>query len=250
MRLRKFANILFWMLAFLPLVAVIAAIPLLPDRIPSHFNFAGVIDRWGSKYEAFIVPCLTLLIMMSYRLVLRYCEKYERAYSICLWCFCASGLAFLSITAFQLYMGFTRTDVMSSQSPQALAIPSGSEFMTATYLLVPVITTIIGLVLNRKWPSDINPVIGYRSKRSMSSQAAWDFANKYSGKVMFLTGVTELFLTAMAITYIIGLTGLNLESSQVAVGIFLPQIVLLFFPIALTEYRLKKRFDKDGRAIS
>lgn len=27
----------------------------IPDTIPMHYNFAGKIDRWGSKYEVFIV---------------------------------------------------------------------------------------------------------------------------------------------------------------------------------------------------
>lgn len=40
----------------------LAALLFLPDSIPAHYNAAGVVDRWGSKYEilifpAFIVPC-------------------------------------------------------------------------------------------------------------------------------------------------------------------------------------------------
>lgn len=28
----------------------------IPDRIPGHYNGAGAVDRWGSKWELFILP--------------------------------------------------------------------------------------------------------------------------------------------------------------------------------------------------
>ena len=39
----------------------------IPDEIPGHFNGLGEVDRWGSKFELFILPCIGLFlwIMMS-----------------------------------------------------------------------------------------------------------------------------------------------------------------------------------------
>ena len=50
------------LLTVLSLIVPLAALLFLPDSIPAHYNAAGVVDRWGSKYEilifpAFIVPC-------------------------------------------------------------------------------------------------------------------------------------------------------------------------------------------------
>ena len=39
---------------------VLAALPFLPDSIPAHYNAAGQVDRWGSKYETLIFPALML----------------------------------------------------------------------------------------------------------------------------------------------------------------------------------------------
>ena len=44
------------LLILLTLIAPLAALPFLPDRIPAHYNAAGAVDRWGSKYEVLIFP--------------------------------------------------------------------------------------------------------------------------------------------------------------------------------------------------
>jgi len=33
----------------------------LPDKIPAHFNAAGIVDRWGNKSEMIILPVITAL---------------------------------------------------------------------------------------------------------------------------------------------------------------------------------------------
>lgn len=38
----------------------------LPNQVPAHFNLAGEVDRWGSKWELIILPIIggiTLIIM-------------------------------------------------------------------------------------------------------------------------------------------------------------------------------------------
>ena len=47
-----------WLLLFLsvaPFLIAFASIQFLPDQIPAHYNAAGEIDRWGSKYEQLIL---------------------------------------------------------------------------------------------------------------------------------------------------------------------------------------------------
>lgn len=31
----------------------------IPNEIPMHYNFAGEIDRWGSKYEMIFLPIIS-----------------------------------------------------------------------------------------------------------------------------------------------------------------------------------------------
>ncbi len=34
----------------------------MPEKVPMHYNFAGEIDRWGSKSEALLLPILALVL--------------------------------------------------------------------------------------------------------------------------------------------------------------------------------------------
>ena len=34
----------------------------LPEKLPGHYNFAGEIDRWGSRGELLIVPVVIALL--------------------------------------------------------------------------------------------------------------------------------------------------------------------------------------------
>ena len=56
----KTKKIIYFALMFLPLLITVAALPFLPEKIPAHYNFAGEIDRWGSKFETLIFPAVTI----------------------------------------------------------------------------------------------------------------------------------------------------------------------------------------------
>lgn len=42
----------------------LAALRVLPDRIPAHYDAAGQVTRWGSKYEVLIFPAFILLFAL------------------------------------------------------------------------------------------------------------------------------------------------------------------------------------------
>ena len=99
---------------------------------------------------------------------------------------------------------------------------------------------------SRSWawpPKKINEIYGYRTTRSMKSQAAWDFAQKYSAKLMTAFGIVLLAVSAGA-RWLQGQLELNHESMiayDVGVIAFLP--ILQVIPvIVMTELKLRKRF--------
>ena len=56
----KTKKTIYFLLMFLPLLITVFALPFLPEKIPAHYNFAGEIDRWGSKFETLIFPAVTI----------------------------------------------------------------------------------------------------------------------------------------------------------------------------------------------
>lgn len=49
-------------LAVLPSLLLLRAWSSLPDEIPVHFGISGRPDRWGRRWQAWIVPCVALVI--------------------------------------------------------------------------------------------------------------------------------------------------------------------------------------------
>jgi uncharacterized membrane protein len=91
----------------------------------------------------------------------------------------------------------------------------------------------VGLLTKLMPPKKINSFYGYRTARSMKSQAAWDEANTYSADLMLWAGISTLFLQAILFFSIGGH-----ESLLVSLGYYLLFIGVLIF---LTEKRLKQK---------
>ncbi len=52
---------LYWVLAVLPAIITLLVLPSMPDIVPAHYGASGQVNRYGSKYELFILPMLTLV---------------------------------------------------------------------------------------------------------------------------------------------------------------------------------------------
>ena len=68
-----------WIISFLPLVGTAVALLFMPDVVPMHYNAAGEIDRWGSKYENLLLPLIVLLLALLVTLLIRVFEKKAAA---------------------------------------------------------------------------------------------------------------------------------------------------------------------------
>lgn len=44
----------------------------IPDKIPGHYNAAGVIDRWGNKGELLVVPCIAWIMYIGLSVIERF----------------------------------------------------------------------------------------------------------------------------------------------------------------------------------
>lgn len=58
-----------WGIALLPLTATAAAVNFLPEKVPTHYNAAGEIDKWGSRNTSFIFPIVILLLAAFFEYV-------------------------------------------------------------------------------------------------------------------------------------------------------------------------------------
>jgi uncharacterized membrane protein len=111
-------------------------------------------------------------------------------------------------------------------------MPSNIAFLALVLLVVSSIFKLFP-------PKKINKIYGYKTPRSMKNQNIWNEANKFSSNLMF--GSSILFIIFVFITSnFIG--GSLLRNISV---FFL--LVSLMFVIILTEIKLKKLYDKEGK---
>jgi uncharacterized membrane protein len=115
--------------------------------------------------------------------------------------------------------------------------------MPYTYYIGPLIILVVGVVFCMYPPKKINEFYGYRTTRSRKSQEAWDFAQRYSAKLMTVLGLAALAVASIAHWLRIRLC---LNSEYVMLydnGITAVLVVMLVLPpIVLTELQLRKRF--------
>lgn len=83
---------------------------------------------------------------------------------------------------------------------------------------------------------EINRLIGYRTKRSMATKEAWQYANKTSGNLFAINGI--IFMLLGWVTLSKPMTGL----------ILILNLMLIFAGLGLSifyvEYQLNKKFGK------
>ena len=84
-------------------------------------------------------------------------------------------------------------------------------------------------------PKKINYLYGYRTERSMLSQQRWDFAQKYSSKKMFQSGVVLLALSFCGLFIDVD------EDLNFFIGI-IPSVLSCVFILYTTEKALRQNF--------
>lgn len=96
---------------------------------------------------------------------------------------------------------------------------------------------IIAAIIQLKFPpKKINSLYGYRTKSSMSSQEAWDFAQIYSAKLMLRFGAGLCLIALLLKEVSFSNVGYELVTSTFIITL------LVVVMLAIVEKALKKRF--------
>lgn len=97
---------------------------------------------------------------------------------------------------------------------------------------------LIGLLGKFMRPKSPNSLSGYRTRKSQLSQATWDFANEYAGNLIVWSSLVTIVVEIFSVFTMPANTSILVTAGVMTLGIFTC--------MALTEYQLTKRFDKEG----
>ena len=115
--------------------------------------------------------------------------------------------------------------------------------MAYTCYIITLIFTVVGVVFWMYPLKKINGLYGYRTTRSCKSQEAWDFAQRYSAKLMTIFGLAALIVAAAAHLFrnSLCINSDYLMLYDICITLLL-SIIIVISPIILTELELRKRF--------
>ncbi len=113
--------------------------------------------------------------------------------------------------------------------------------MTVSNLILPVLMIVLGKVFIKKPPTQINGFYGYRTRRSMKNQAAWDFSHLYCGKLWRKMG---WFMLPVSMIVMIPAFGKSDDIVGAVGGVVVTaECMVMLVSILLTEKALAKQFD-------
>ena len=193
-----------WIISFIPLALTAAALQFLPDTVPMHYDLAGNIDRWGSKYEELILPAVAIVLALLWTLMIRYyqkkaaisAEEKERAGAL-------SNAKVLGIVGAAVAAFFTVLQGYNLYRAYADA-KAGSQ--TAAVDISRVACIVLGLLLivlgNFMPKTRTNSVVGFRTSWSMYNDNTWRKSNRFGAIALIAAGVliivTAIFVKSAA----------------------------------------------------
>ena len=169
-------------LIVIALVVSIAVYPQLPDRVPTHWNTAGEVNGWSSRFwGAWMLPLVMAIVWLIMRAIphidprkANY-EKFEGMYD---W-LVILVIAFMLVMHVAIIMSATGSQV----SIHAVVMPSVGIFIA-----------IMGLLLPKVHP---NWFVGIRTPWTLTSDLSWERTHKIGGALFVFLGLLIVATTVL-----------------------------------------------------
>lgn len=188
-----FAAAVCGILTLLPMViTTVAVLWFLPDTIPAHYGISGEVDRWGSKYESFILPGISLVFgvtmllgaWISSRSSRKEVEQGSRIFVIA---GNVSLAVFNVMTLFFLYTSWTQMEYLEGVPEIGLRI---------LFAVIAIMLLILGAVMPQVKQ---NAWFGVRTKWTMQSVSVWEKSQRFGGRLFM--GAALLCLASLALPF-------------------------------------------------
>ena len=204
-----FAGAVCGILTLLPMViTTVAVLWFLPDTIPAHYGISGEVDRWGSKYESFILPGISLVFgvamllgaWISGRSSRKEVEQGSRIFVIA---GNVSLAVFNVMTLFFLYTSWTQMEYLEGVPEIGLRI---------LFAVIAIMLLILGAVMPQVKQ---NAWFGVRTKWTMQSVSVWEKSQRFGGKLFMGAALLCLAFLALPFPWVTALFVLSVAAAAV-----------------------------------
>ena len=204
-----FAAAVCGILTLLPMViTTVAVLWFLPDTIPAHYGISGEVDRWGSKYESFILPGISLVFgvtmllgaWISSRSSRKEVEQGSRIFVIA---GNVSLAVFNVMTLFFLYTSWAQMEHLEGVPEIGLRI---------LFAVIAIMLLILGAVMPQVKQ---NAWFGVRTKWTMQSVSVWEKSQRFGGKLFMGAALLCLAFLALPFPWVTALFVLSVAAAAV-----------------------------------
>lgn len=178
----KYGRTVIWILVFLVAAITAVFIAIAPDAVPVHYNFAGEIDRMGSKYELLVFPGLATLFGVFWAWASQKLTKEPTEQKV---------LVIVGIL-FELLMGGMSTFFMYkalNYDQINTGISVAGDVLRFVSIVLGLLLAVLGLILPHV---KRNSFIGIRTAWSLSGDEVWHRSQLFSGISAVICGVLVL----------------------------------------------------------
>ena len=160
---------------------------LSPDRVPMHYNFAGEVDRIGSKYENLIFTLFTVGMGAFFALISRHQAKKGKASNEKVMLIVGSCM-----TIYFTLMGFFFMWNDVKYDPNAARTVSGNDVLHFVGVGMGALFLALGNIMPKVRR---NSIFGLRTEWSMANDAVWQKSQRFGGFAFVISGLCMIVLS-------------------------------------------------------
>lgn len=177
----KAKRLISWTIAFIPLIITAIVLPMLPDKIAAHYDFAGNVTRFGSKYEMLILPIVTagmgFFWLLMEKIVMKDKEKGYQNVKVLFWGSIIMSITFTILTIWFLYLAYTQAESINDIN---------IDFLKILAVSLSIIWIVIGNFLPK---CKQNIITGIRTKWTLASENVWYKTHRWGGRLFIAAGI-------------------------------------------------------------
>lgn len=221
----KKRNLVYLGIMLISLVTTGILLALSPDKIPTHYNAEGIVDRFGSKYENLLFPATSIILGVIFMIItnLKKISESERKVIFIV------GVSYLLfMLGMSMYFMIKAINYDNNINEKQLDV--------GKFILIGmgIILIAIGNVLPKL---RMNSLIGLRCHWSMYNDVTWQKSNRYCGIVGVIIGVLMIF----ASIFVKNLVGLIVLVALVLIWLVVSLIgAMKVYKIEIEKGKVKK----------
>lgn len=172
----KIFNVASVCIGIINIIAAVFAVSRLPEQVPTHFDFNGVCDGFGSRWGLMFVAVLPLIMSVIFLLVARYIKNQQPK--------------LLSLTGF-LFSLFFASYFWLLYPLASSNIQIGDKIRNQPYsLALPLLLSVLLIILGNYTPLIApNKAMGLRVKWTLANPQCWKATHRFMGKIMVVSGL-------------------------------------------------------------